>query len=635
MKKILLFSVLSLASLLTFAQTIVLDENECLNYSFYSSDVKPTSSSSIVVKSCEVTDGDIYQINRNIGNTIVECTLASVEDIDNGVIEINSWQFTDDKASYFYGYFKSNGEFVSKNGNYNQYLSVMQSILDSDDYGMEFITGTEAAQSYTIDERGKAINPNMYYHYIDNWSLDGIFPVTGIRCYDGGTFTYIPMYFQAGVFTEEPNLRGFTIPSSKKNKAKNYFLAKEKLPGTSDADAIGMFLYSYDCSKLYAVAPTASGTPDNPAKYTLDNATKEIYTNAFANCHDIEIYVSSDVTGESGMGGERVVLKYLYPVEGVAIDGGLGFKITSPITEGALNKALRETDEDISLKSYKFIDATEAKVKFDVTVDNCNPNQLFFFSSDTFESGVKVKGNNVITDDRCASLVLTDKASFYNPYNFSATKATYNRAITANSWGSIILPYTVPEADIMDIIKVAKIGTYDAATKYATFKWNDDMSANNAYIFKGLANATAITSTNVSVSITNKNFEYSKSVNGLTFTGVYKEYPKGTAKGDKYGVQISGGIMKYTDDTAIYPFRAYLTYPTTSEVKVRFVEADDEDEDDNFEIPDYTAIVNLSDIDLNNVIGYYTLSGVKIDNLQKGYNLVRMNSGAVYKVLSK
>lgn len=635
MKKLLLFTMLSLTSLITFAQTPIIDENGCLNYEYSSTDVKPAGNSTVVVKSVEFAEGDIYQVNRNVGAQNVEVTLVGVADIDDGILEISSWGKNDDKASYFYGYFNGRGEFVSRNGDYNQYVNVMKSVLDDDEYGMEFITGTEAAKMYTIDERGKAINRNMYYHYIDNWSTEGVYPVTGVKCYDGGLFTFAPTKFRAGCLADETELRGFKVPNIKSNKAKNNFVAKEKLPGSADADAIGMFLYSKDCSKLYAVAPSASGKPGAPAKYTLDNATKEIYANAFANCHDIELFVSSDVKGDKLMGGTNVVIKYLYPVEGVPTADGYGFKITSPLTEGALNKALRETDPSITLKNYKYIDARDAIVKFDIEVDNSNPNQIFYFNSKKFENNSTVTGQNVIINNICEELVLTDKVMPYIPIAFQVSNATYKRSVTADAWGSLIMPFSVSSSDLSKLMKVGQLSKYDTSTKKTTFVWTKSIEANAPYIFKGLKNADAITTMGTYCYATN-GIEYDEDVNGMRFIGTYKEYPKGTSKGDKYGVQTAGGVVKYTDTAAIYPFRAYFIYPEgVSEAKIRVIDPEEDEDTDNFEIPDYTAIVDITDINLNEVKAYYSLSGVKINNLKSGFNVVRMNSGAVYKVFIK
>lgn len=635
MKKLLLFTMLSLTSLITFAQTLITDENECLNYEYSPSDVKLSSSSKIVVNSVEATIGDVYSVKRSVsGAANVEMTLVGVEDIDDGILEVSSWSDTNEEASYFYGYFDALGEFVSDDGDYSNYKSIMESVKASR-FGREYITGYDAIKIYQDDVNGQKVNRDMYYRYINNWSSQGVFPVSGLVCTDGGSFTFIPVRFRAGCLADETKLIGFKVPDIKSNKAKNYFVAKEKLPGSADAASVGMFLYSKDCSKLYAVAPSASGKPGAPAKYTLDNATKEIYVNAFANCHDIELFVSSDVKGDNLMGGTNVVIKYLYPVEGVPTTDGYGFKITSPLTEGALNKALRETDPSITLKNYKYIDARDAIVKFDIEVDNSNPNQIFYFNSKKFENNSTVTGQNVIINNICEELVLTDKVMPYIPFAFQVSNATYKRSVTADAWGSLIMPFSVSSSDLSKLMKVGQLSKYDTSTKKTTFVWTKSIEANAPYIFKGLKNADAITTMGTYCYATN-GIEYDEDVNGMRFIGTYKEYPKGTSKGDKYGVQTAGGVVKYTDTAAIYPFRAYFIYPEgVSEAKIRVIDPEEDEDTDNFEIPDYTAIVDITDINLNEVKAYYSLSGVKINNLKSGFNIVRMNSGAVYKVFIK
>lgn len=85
------------------------------------------------------------------------------------------------------------------------------------------------------------------------------------------------------------------------------------------------------------------------------------------------------------------------------------------------------------------LDLTNATINGTVAIKATNKNGLVYTNSVNSLSGID---NNIVKDDICANLVLTDGYPFTATKNFEATKATYTMtAIADGKFGTLVLPF--------------------------------------------------------------------------------------------------------------------------------------------------------------------------------------------------
>ena len=113
------------------------------------------------------------------------------------------------------------------------------------------------------------------------------------------------------------------------------------------------------------------------------------------------------------------------------------------------------------------------------------------------------------------------------------------------------------------------------------------------------------------------------STNDIEFVGVYEagKIPAGA-------FFISNNVFyQAADDTnTIKAFRAYLM-PKGQAAKARSLSYRFDDEEGTTAIEEATEEVTI--------VGIYTLSGMRIDDMQQGVNLLQMSDGSVVKVIIK
>ena len=187
------------------------------------------------------------------------------------------------------------------------------------------------------------------------------------------------------------------------------------------------------------------------------------------------------------------------------------------------------------------------------------------------KSGQVSNQSNVIIGSTVASLALTDGYAFNAHDNFTATKLSYGRQLTKDTWLTICLPfdYTIPEG-----VKVETLTEIDTNTKIFTFDevTGGKMTANTPYIIKNSTATAALFNalSNAEVKATPEAMEVT--VNGVDaeFIGTYA--PKsstGLMEDDKYDILFFGtdGQLYYlsngvtSKEVTINPFRAYIRIP--------------------------------------------------------------------------
>lgn len=122
--------------------------------------------------------------------------------------------------------------------------------------------------------------------------------------------------------------------------------------------------------------------------------------------------------------------------------------------------------------------------------------------------------NNVITGDVCANLILTDGYDFAAPKTFTATAASYERALSAE-WGTVMLPYAVSSSDAVQYYTLSDV---DLANGVLTFEETATVEANTPAVFKATGSTLSANASNVEVPVC-AGVVAGDAVNGLTLTG--------------------------------------------------------------------------------------------------------------------
>lgn len=218
-----------------------------------------------------------------------------------------------------------------------------------------------------------------------------------------------------------------------------------------------------------------------------------------------------------------------------------------------------------------------------------NPNCLFVANA-----GVLANTKNVIVDDVCAKLVLTDGYPFKAPADFTATAASYTTTINEEAGaGTLCLPFA---AAIPGGVTAYTL-TYTSGDKAAATPVETTIPANKPVLLNGSGEKVFTGSGAVSASAAN--------VQGA-LTGVFEAT---TVPENSYVLQkgTSGlGFYKVeSGDIVANPFRAYLT----AQVLARTIGIT------------YGGVTNINKVKAKKVGEkdvYYNLNGQRVSNPTKG-----------------
>ena len=221
-----------------------------------------------------------------------------------------------------------------------------------------------------------------------------------------------------------------------------------------------------------------------------------------------------------------------------------------------------------------------------------NPNALFVANA-----GALANESNVIVDNTCANLVLTDGYPFKAPADFTATNATYSTTIsTVAQAGTLCLPF---DATIPSGVTAYKLDytSGDAANAEAV---EGTISANTPVLLNGSGSVT-FTGSGAVVADAGNVYE--------AMTGVFEAT---TAPTGSYVLQNGDkGVGFYkvieADPITVNPFRAYLTAQGAG-AALRIVYQGDTTGIDAVE----SAADSRED-------AFYTLSGVRVSQPVKGF----------------
>lgn len=254
----------------------------------------------------------------------------------------------------------------------------------------------------------------------------------------------------------------------------------------------------------------------------------------------------------------------------------------------------------------------------DVNIYSRNPNCIFVAKKE----GVLKRSNNIAVNNTISNFVLTDGQSLKVPTTLTATNATYTRNMTT-TYGTVVLPYEV-KAD--DNVKFFTISAMDANS--ITLTEAPTLAAGTPAIIKKLTSAENVT-------LAASGVEVSGTISNPTgAVTMYGSYTQGT---------------KVTDDNAYYIYnnKFYRRAQQTAEVtdphficnafRAYFVPGLGEGGcSDTFslrELPAEPTAVEATAVDaLNSIQEVYNTAGVRLPELQKGVNIVRLANGKTITV---
>ncbi len=270
--------------------------------------------------------------------------------------------------------------------------------------------------------------------------------------------------------------------------------------------------------------------------------------------------------------------------------------------------------------------------------DYISPNVLVYFNDNEnqawYNGNVSDCYNAVSLDNKCKSLVVTDRYEIKVPYAFKADKALYERnknysdkdaakAQAANSkWGTLCLPY--PIENNTNNVKFYKLAGFEKSVMHYTPMNVDVIPANTPVLYKrleGVGSEVKIEEAGVDVPV---NTSYStnpgESYDSWQFVGTlttkmfcgkdYKNVPEGAEKldGSKeyyYFKQDKFTHLSKTGSLIMLPYRAYFTTTSANAKFTTFsIIAMDEE--------GATDITNLIDNDAEGDGKIYDLNGCRV-----------------------
>ena len=165
--------------------------------------------------------------------------------------------------------------------------------------------------------------------------------------------------------------------------------------------------------------------------------------------------------------------------------------------------------------------------------------------------------NNIVANEKCANLVLTNAQPFATPEDFTAANVSITRPVFVGK-NTMCLPFWVSKEDL----DANTIATYVDNEKkdgntIINFEKKDAVDANVPFIAQFDADS------NEPLTFTNKGVVNTPAEMGNPFTGTYTP---GSAAG-KYGLNAEGSFQKGGDNAKINAFSAYLTLPEAQEAK--------------------------------------------------------------------
>lgn len=190
------------------------------------------------------------------------------------------------------------------------------------------------------------------------------------------------------------------------------------------------------------------------------------------------------------------------------------------------------------------IDMRGTKTKdVDVNAMRGGHSNVLVFADEAYDA------NNIVANEKCANLVLTNAQPFATPEDFTAANVSITRPVFAGK-NTMCLPFWVSKEDLGANTIATYVGKEEKdGNTIINFKKKDAVDANVPFIAQFDADS------NEPLTFTNKGVVNTPAEMGNTFTGTYTP---GSATG-KYGLNAEGLFQKGGDNAKINAFSAYLT----------------------------------------------------------------------------
>ena len=203
--------------------------------------------------------------------------------------------------------------------------------------------------------------------------------------------------------------------------------------------------------------------------------------------------------------------------------------------------------------AYVNFDFTNASILGSVNTNVINDNRIAYFSKNT-----DVTGQNFVVGTSCERYYIYDnKQEIYVDRSFSAEDSRYHRTFTPETYGSIVLPFTVSTTSNI-FVKQAKLTDYVASENKLVFTSTESIAPNTPYMFKVLPTVTGESTiygaTNGTVTKTAE--AKSPKIQGAQFAGTF-EGLRAEIASQVYVIGAVGKIGRTTK--ALKPGRCYLT----------------------------------------------------------------------------
>lgn len=260
---------------------------------------------------------------------------------------------------------------------------------------------------------------------------------------------------------------------------------------------------------------------------------------------------------------------------------------------GVLSSSALAALADIDATS---IDATGITAA--TSLPTANPNCLI-----TANAGMVTNDNNVIVDDVCANLVLTDGKPFKAPAAFTATAAKFTKTVSEAGYATMVIPFA---AALPTGVKAYNLT--GVAGESITYSSAETIAANSPVMIEANENVSGY-------EFTASNVEIAATANGVVTNGLLNGgYATMTAAADanNYVLQKNGDDVNFYlvtgTDATVKPFRAYLK---ASGAGARAL---------NLDLGETTGIETVKKADVTTAV--YSLSGQRVAAPQKGLYIV-------------
>lgn len=310
-----------------------------------------------------------------------------------------------------------------------------------------------------------------------------------------------------------------------------------------------------------------------------------------------------------------------YTVDG---DGKVGY-VHGVVDDGKVEEILSNTNY-----TYLNYDFTDVSILGSVATDIID-NRIAYFNKNT-----DVTGQNIVVGTTCESYVIADNGQeiFVNK-SFAAEESQYKRTFSPDSYGTIVLPFTVSSTGNI-FVKQAKLTGYvpgpdneSSITNKLTFTSTEAIAPNTPYLYKTLGTVSGESiffgDTNGTVKATEE--AKSANFNGAQFVGTFEGLSAEEAS-NVYVVGMVGGVGKIgKTKKALKPGRCYFTYESTNNAKeMENVTIEIIDEDGSVETVDVDKTVTAIDGVVNGEVvsvQYISANGQISNEPFSGINLVK------------